>query len=126
MGKAPEENTDNASLLLRYANGSTAVINYFANGNKAYAKERIEVHSQGRSLILSNWRYLEGFGFKNFKKEKSKQDKGHAEQFKLLVERSRLGGEALIPYDEIVNTTRASFAAIQSLKENGWVKIDGP
>jgi predicted dehydrogenase len=123
MGTSPEETTDNASILLRYENGSTAVINYFANGNKAYAKERIEAHSQGRSLIIDNWRTLEGFGFKGFSKLKGKQDKGHAEQFKLLLERLKSGGDALIPYAEIVNTTKASFAAIQSMKEGCWVEV---
>jgi predicted dehydrogenase len=124
MGTSPEENTDNASILLRYENGSTAVINYFANGNKSYAKERIEAHSQGRSLIIDNWRSLEGFGFKGFSKLKGKQDKGHAEQFKLLIKRLKSGGEALIPYADIVNTTKASFAAIRSLKEGRWVDIE--
>jgi predicted dehydrogenase/threonine dehydrogenase-like Zn-dependent dehydrogenase len=123
MGTAPQENTDNASILLRYANGSSAVINYLANGNKAYAKERIEVHSQERSLILDNWRTLTGFGFKDFSSQKTKQDKGHAEQFRLLVDRLRTGGEALIPFDEICNTTRASFAAITSLREGRWVEV---
>ena len=31
MGENPKENTDNASILLKMENGSTAVINYFAN-----------------------------------------------------------------------------------------------
>jgi len=123
MGTAPEENTDNASILLRYENGSNAVINYLANGSKAYAKERVEVHAQGRSLIMDNWRTLTGFGFKNFKKQKGKQDKGHAEQFKLLVEQTKSGGEALIPYDSIINTTKASFAAIESLKAGTWISV---
>jgi len=123
MGTTPQENTDNASILLRYANGSNAVINYLANGSKAYAKERVEVHSQERSLILDNWRTLTGFGFKNFTSQKTKQDKGHAEQFRMLVDRLRTGGEALIPFEEIVNTTRASFAAITSLKEGRWVEV---
>ena len=123
MGTSPEENTDNASILLRYENGSNAVINYFANGNKAYSKERIEVHSQGRSLILDNWRTLRGFGFKGFSRLKKKQDKGHSEQFRLLIERVKNGGPALIPFEEIVNTTRASFAAIESLREGRWVEV---
>jgi len=123
MGTSPGENTDNASILLRYENGSNAVINYFANGNKAYSKERIEVHSQGRSLVMDNWRTLRGFGFKGFSRLKKKQDKGHAEQFRLLIDRVKNGGEALIPYEEIINTTRASFAAIQSLKEGRWVEV---
>ena len=29
----------------------------------------------------------------------------------------------IIPFDEIVNTTRASFAAIESLKEGKWISI---
>lgn len=123
MGTSPEENTDNASILLRYENGSNAVINYFANGNKAYSKERIEVHSQGRSLILDNWRTLRGFGFKGFSRLKKKQDKGHSEQFRLLIERVKNGGPVLIPFEEIINTTRASFGAIESLREGRWVDV---
>ena len=64
MGKNPEENTDNASILLKYENGSNAVINYFANGSKSYSKERVEVYSQERTLVMDNWRTLKGFGFK--------------------------------------------------------------
>ena len=123
LGTAPQANTDNVSIVLRYANGSNAVINYFANGSKAYSKERVELHSQERSLIMDNWRTLEGHGFKGFSHTKAKQDKGHAEQFRLLLERVTTGGEPLIPFDEIINTTKASFAAIISLKEGRWVEI---
>ena len=42
----PAEDTDNASILLKYVNGSLAVINCFANGSKSYSKERVEVYSQ--------------------------------------------------------------------------------
>jgi predicted dehydrogenase/threonine dehydrogenase-like Zn-dependent dehydrogenase len=46
MGENPEENTDNASILLRYKDGSNAVINYFANGSKSYSKERVEIYTR--------------------------------------------------------------------------------
>jgi len=124
MGKAPEENTDNATLLLKYANGSNGVINYFANGSKTYSKERVEVYSQERTLILDNWRNLKGYGFKGFSKMKSKMDKGHKSQFELLVKQINSGGEALIPFDELVNATKASFAAIESLKKAAWVDVE--
>lgn len=123
MGKQPNENTDNASILLKYENGTNAVINYFANGSKSYSKERIEIFSQERVLVMDNWRKLTGYGFKGFKSASSKQDKGHANQFSLLVERIQQGGKPLIPFDEIINTTKASFAAIQSLKEGRWVDV---
>ena len=123
MGTNPDEMTDNATIILKYENGSNAVINYFSNGSKAYAKERIEVFSQQRVLVMDNWRKLSGYGFKNFKAMSSAQDKGHANQFKLLVEKIQKGGEPLIPFSELVNTTRASFGAIDSLQKGAWVEI---
>ncbi|HET8886989.1 MAG TPA: bi-domain-containing oxidoreductase [Salinimicrobium sp.] len=123
MGTNPEENTDNATLLLKYENGSTGVINYFANGSKSYSKERVEVYSQERTLVMDNFRKTEGYGFKGFSKLKTKLDKGHKNQFQLLVDRIQTGGEPLIPFAELINTTEASFAAIESLKAGKWIVV---
>ena len=54
LGDNPSENTDNASILVKMENGSTGVVNYFANGAKSYSKERLEVFSQGKILIMDN------------------------------------------------------------------------
>jgi predicted dehydrogenase/threonine dehydrogenase-like Zn-dependent dehydrogenase len=124
MGVNPLENTDNATILLKYENGTNGVINYFANGSKAYSKERVEVYHQERTLILDNWRKLKGFGFKNFNSASSSQDKGHQNQFNLLIESVQKGCNAIISMDELLNTTKASFAAIESLKSGSWVTID--
>ena len=124
MGVNPQANTDNASILLQYENGSTGVINYFANGSKAYSKERIEVYAQERTIITDNFRLTEGFGTNGFSKLKTNVDKGHNAQFKLLTDRIKTGGQALIPMEEIVNTTLASFAAIESLMKREWVAIN--
>ena len=123
MGIDPNENSDNASILLKYENGTNAVINYFANGSKAYAKERVEIYHQERTLIMDNWRSLKGYGFKNFSSARSSQDKGHQNQFNQLIASIQNGGNQIIPMDEIVNTTKASFAAIESLKTGTWVNI---
>src|SRR5437868_15457340 len=87
LGINPESNSDNASILLKFENGSTGVINYFSNGSKAYPKERIEVYSQDKTLVTDNLRLTTGYGFKNFSKLKTNIDKGHVAQFKLLVDR---------------------------------------
>jgi predicted dehydrogenase/threonine dehydrogenase-like Zn-dependent dehydrogenase len=125
MGENPQENTDNATILLKYKNGSTGVINYFANGNKGYSKERIEVYSQGKTMVIDNFRKSKYYGLKSsgisglFKG----QDKGHHEQFRLFLERLKNGGEAIIPFEEIINTSRASICAVESLKLGAWVKV---
>jgi predicted dehydrogenase/threonine dehydrogenase-like Zn-dependent dehydrogenase len=123
MGLQPNENTDNGSILLKYENGTNAVINYFANGSKSYSKERLEVFHQGRTLIMDNWRKLNGYGFKNFSSMSSAQNKGHQHQFNKLVEFLKNGGDQIIPMDEIINTTKASYAAVESLKSGSWIDI---
>lgn len=123
MGVNPQANTDNATLLLKYENGSTGVINYFSNGSKAYSKERVEVYSQERTLIMDNFRKTEGFGFKGFSKLKTSLDKGHKNQFHSLIQRIKDGGAPLIPMEDLINTSKASFAAIESLKTGSWVKV---
>jgi len=123
MGINPDSNTDNASILLKYENGSTGVINYFSNGSKAYSKERVEVYSQNRIAVIDNFRKTTGYGFKGFSQLKTSLDKGHKFQFAELIKRVKCGGQPLIPFNEIINTTKASFAAIESLKYNSWIEI---
>jgi len=122
IGPNPKENTDNASILLKYENGTNAVINYFSNGNKAYSKERIEVYNQEKTLIIDNWRTLQAFGTKGFSKAKTRLNKGHGKQYELFIQSIKTGCP-IIAFNEIENTTRASFAAIESLKTNQWVNI---
>jgi predicted dehydrogenase len=124
LGTHPQNNTDNATILLKFKNGDNGVINYFSNGSKSYSKEKLEIFFDEKVLVLDNFRETHAYGVKNFKKLKTKQDKGHKNQFMKLSELSKNGGEPLIPFKEIVNVTRASFAAIESLKENRWISVN--
>ena len=124
LGENPTENTDNASILVKMENGSTGVINYFANGAKSYSKERLEVYSQNKVLIMDNFMKTSGFGFQGFSKLKTRLDKGHRAQFEKIVEKIKQGSIDLIPFEELVNVTKASFAAIKSLKKGSWVSVN--
>jgi hypothetical protein len=57
---------------------------------------------------------LEGYGFKGFSSMSGKQDKGHKSQFEAYNTFLRKGGEPVIPFTQIVNATKASFAAIEA------------
>ena len=124
LSENPAENTDNASILLKMENGSTGVVNYFSNGAKSYSKERFEVFSQGKILIMDNFIKTSGYGVKGFSKLKTRLDKGHKAQFQQIIEKIKKGSVDLIPYEDLVNVTKASFAALQSLKKRSWVIID--
>ena len=88
MGENPTVNTDNASILLKFKNGSNAVINYFANGSKAYSKERVEVYSRERTWIIDNFRTTRAYGVKGFKNLKTKIDKGTQITISLLYKQN--------------------------------------
>jgi predicted dehydrogenase len=121
LGPSPELTTDCAQILLRFADGSQAVINYLANGSKAYAKERVEVYSHQRTAVIDNFVRTKVYGFRGWRGLKTTMDKGHKDQFGLLLNVVQSGGPPLIAFESLVNTTAASMAALKSLQEQRWV-----
>jgi predicted dehydrogenase/threonine dehydrogenase-like Zn-dependent dehydrogenase len=124
LGKDTDLGTDNLSILLKFENGSNAVINYFSNGSNKYSKERLEVYSQGKTWIVDNYKITKAFGVKDFKTIKSKINKGHNEQFQELINSASYSGKPLISADELFNVTRASFCALESLGKNKWINVN--
>ncbi|MCS1411968.1 MAG: Inositol 2-dehydrogenase [Verrucomicrobia subdivision 3 bacterium] len=103
---------DTITIQLGFRDGSIGAVHYFSNGNKGFPKERLEVFCGGKILSLDNFRRLSGFGWSGFSRMNLwKLDKGHAAEMRALVEAVKKGESAPIPFDEIVEVTRASFAA---------------
>lgn len=117
------QRTDDITLLLEFKNGATVSIHYYTNGHKSYDKERFELYTQGKTLVLENWKKLSAYGFKHFATQSTSQDKGHQQQFKLLTELIKHGGEPLIPFTSIINTSKASIAALESIRTKTWIHI---
>jgi predicted dehydrogenase len=59
---------DTVSLQLGFVDGSIGTVHYFANGTKAFPKERLEVFAADRVLQLDNYRKLTGYGWPGFQK----------------------------------------------------------
>jgi predicted dehydrogenase/threonine dehydrogenase-like Zn-dependent dehydrogenase len=116
LGQAPgvDVRQDKMSILLEFADGSTGAVHYLANGSKRYPKERLEVFSQGRVLVLDNFKALHGYGWPGFRRMRLwRQDKGHRAELAAFVERVAAGGEPLIPWCELEEVSRATFAAVE-------------
>jgi predicted dehydrogenase len=102
---------DTVTLQLRFADGSIGTVHYFANGSKAFPKERLEVFAGGGVLQLDNYRRLTGYGWPGFKKMNLwRQDKGQKACAKAFVEALAQGGVAPIPADEIFEVSRVAIA----------------
>jgi predicted dehydrogenase/threonine dehydrogenase-like Zn-dependent dehydrogenase len=114
LGNSVKKNSDSVSVLLKAANGSIGTINYFANGNKMYPKERIEIFSNGKILIIDNFRKLETYGFKPFSGMKGKLDKGHKhllENFKNFINDEKF---IFTNWDELYNISLATIKIVES------------
>jgi len=111
---------DTLNVLLKFENGSTGVIGYYANGSKSLAKEYIEVHSQGTTAILNDFKELRIYGKgKPYKKKLLNQNKGQKEMVEAFVNGLLKNGKAPISFEEIIAVTNTTFKVIESLKNNG-------
>ena len=103
---------DVVAITLRFEDGSFGVINYLANGHKAYPKERLEIFSAGRILQLDNFRKLTGYGWPNFSTMRSwQQDKGQTACMAAFVAAVKGGQPSPIPLNEILEVSRISIEA---------------
>jgi predicted dehydrogenase len=124
VGEGPAVRGDKMSIIMEFSDGSVGTVNYFANGAKSYPKEMLEVFSDERVLRMENFRMTRGFEFAGFKRFKTaRQDKGHAAEMAAFVQRVKDGGEPLIPFAQLANITRASFAAVESARERKVVLL---
>jgi predicted dehydrogenase len=111
-----DQTDDTVSIQLDFGDGSIGTIHYFANGNKKFPKERLEVFCGGRILQLDNFKVLRGWGWKGFRKMRLwKQDKGHVAEVKNFVEAVHNGGPPPISFDESVEVSRVTFQIAETL-----------
>jgi predicted dehydrogenase len=100
---------DTATITLGFADGSLGSIHYFANGSKAFPKERLEVFARSAVIQLDNFRVMRGFGWPGFNKQKLwRQDKGQKEFARAFLSALQ-GGPVPIPYDELMEVARITI-----------------
>ena len=103
---------DTVSIELSFADGSIGTVHYFANGCKAFPKERLEVFAAGRVLQLDNFRKLTGFAWPGFTKLNLwKQDKGQKACASAFVQAVASGGASPIPFEELLEVARVTIDA---------------
>ncbi|MBI4762602.1 MAG: bi-domain-containing oxidoreductase [Chloroflexota bacterium] len=114
---------DNVSMTFTFPDGSIGIVDYLANGDKSFPKERIEVFCGGMVAVLDDFVSLETVRDGRKTRVKSVQDKGHVNEWKAFVKAIREGGEPPIPYEQLIGVTQATFAAVESLRSNSPISI---
>jgi predicted dehydrogenase len=108
---------DSVSILLSFANGSIGTVNYLANGNKGFPKERLEVFCGGGIAQVDNFRSLKAFGWPGLKSQRLwRQDKGQSNCTRAFVDAIEKGdSSALIPVDELLEVAHACFDVVDQI-----------
>jgi len=114
---------DCVCATLSYADGSLAVLEYLANGDRSVPKEYYEVHGGGQSAVLDDFRRLILAHGGKRRTVKGNGEKGHGQEMAQVVEALRTGQGMPIPFAELVETTRASFAVMESLRTGSPVRV---
>ena len=73
--------------------------------------------------VLDDFRKLEMVENGKRKEERRTQDKGWRDEWMSFVKAIREGGEPPIPYDQLIGATRATFAAVESLRSRQEIVI---
>jgi predicted dehydrogenase/threonine dehydrogenase-like Zn-dependent dehydrogenase len=135
-GERPGMPGDGASICLTYDDGSLATITYWTNGPRSYPKERIEVFSSGRALVIDNWRTLRGYDWPGIERSFrslgfATQDKGHRAGVAAFLDAIAAGRPSPIPCDELEMVSRATLAIaglpdrVATLATTGSTGADG-
>ena len=102
---------DNVSMTFTFPDGSIGVVDYLANGDKSFPKERVEVFCGGKIAVLDDFRALELVENGNRKTIKGAQDKGWKNERIAFAKSIREGRRPPIAYQQLIGVTKASFAA---------------
>jgi predicted dehydrogenase/threonine dehydrogenase-like Zn-dependent dehydrogenase len=101
---------DTVTLQIGFEDGSVGTIHYFANGSKAFPKERLEVFASGGILQLDNFRKLHGFGWPGFRKMNLwRQDKGQKACARAFVDAIKEGNPSPVSLDEILEVSKVAI-----------------
>jgi predicted dehydrogenase len=114
---------DNVSMTFTFPDGSIGVVDYLANGDKSFPKERVEVFCGGQVSVLDDFVSLETVRDGRKTRAKGAQDKGHVAEWKVFVKSIREGGEPPILYEQLIGVTKATFAAVESLRAGKRMSI---
>lgn len=114
---------DNLSMTFTFPDGSVGVVDYLANGDKSFAKERLEVFWEGKIAILDD--YVALTTIQNGKKRTTsgRQDKGWKNELTAFARAIQKGEAPPISYTDLAGVTMSSLAVIESLRLSEPVTI---
>ncbi len=117
-GSVRDGHYEDFSLDVTFANGATASIEYISGGDPSLAKERIEIHRSGTSVVIDDFRVAEIHrAGRTARKTWATRDKGHRAEVRAFLDAVQTGAPTPIPEEESLLSTLLTLAAARSVRE---------
>ena len=101
---------DNKIISFQYDDGSLCTIDYFSTGHSGISKEYIEIHFDGKSIVMDDYKSIKGYGVSVPDPKAPISPKGHLAELEYLYDTLHTKTNDLpIPLWDIVQTTSASI-----------------
>jgi len=105
-------------IEIGFENGASAGIEYLSSGSPALAKERIEIHRAGLSIVIDDFRSAEVYRGSRRKTHRwETRDKGHRAEIAAFLGAVKTGAPTPIAEEESIATTALTIAAARSMRE---------
>ena len=115
---------EDLSVTLRFADGSLATIAYTGLGDGAMGKELIEAYAGGAVITVDNFRsFAVAENGKLTSSRRKGQDKGFAAALEAFAQAAARGGPAPVDEAELVETSIATIAVLESLGSGGRIDL---
>ncbi|MBY0549950.1 MAG: bi-domain-containing oxidoreductase [Candidatus Obscuribacterales bacterium] len=117
--------SEDLSVSLKFADGSLATIAYTAMGDTSFGKELVECYVGGqvlqiedfrKSKIVTNGKVINAVSYTG-------QDKGHKAEVQAFLDAVQNGTRAPIDEQELVETTQANLACLESLRSGQTILL---
>jgi predicted dehydrogenase len=116
--------TQDFLIMLRFANGATATIEYLSSSNGRVAKEHLEFHRSGVTAIVRDYLEAEVYrGGRTSRKKWGSRDKGHRAEMAEFLAAVKAGGPTPIPEPESIQSMFATLLASRSIAEGRPIAV---
>ncbi len=124
---APSPEGENVTATIEFENGSIGTISYICSGDRAFAKERLEIFRGGAVAVLDDFRRLDLVrqGKTKTSRSRLRRDKGHKAEWQAFSECVRSASPAPIAFEEIVASTLATIRMAESLRSGHEHSVTG-
>jgi predicted dehydrogenase len=113
---------EDATITLRFTDGSLATIAYTAQGDTAFSKERIEAYAGGAVMVIDDFKDCTVTENGQVKKNGAAAGKGTVQELQAFLDATQ-GGPVPIDETELIETSIATIAALESLQSGDRVNL---